>query len=85
MEMFQSCRLPETLSGYVVFTLFLQVSRMACVEGGEVAKGEIWVSSMVILMVQTILISWLPYAGLTMLVVHSPDVKIHPLVATVPV
>ncbi|KAM8867963.1 parapinopsin-like [Synchiropus picturatus] len=62
-----------------------QVSRMACVEGGAVAKGEMKVASMVILMVLTFLISWLPYAGLAMLVVFSPSVKIHPLVGTVPV
>ncbi|XP_042262947.1 parapinopsin-like [Thunnus maccoyii] len=62
-----------------------QVSKMACVEGGAVAKGEMKVASMVILMVLTFLISWLPYAGLAMLVVYDPDVEIHPLVGTVPV
>lgn len=58
---------------------------MACMEGGAVAKSEMTVAYMVILMVVTFLISWLPYAGLSMLVVFSPDVKIHPLVGTVPV
>lgn len=58
---------------------------MACVEGGAVAKGEMKVASMVILMVLTFLISWMPYATLPMLVVYNPDVKIHPLVGTVPV
>lgn len=58
---------------------------MACVEGGAVAKGEMKVASMVILMVLTFLISWLPYAFLAMLVVYNPDVKINPLVGTVPV
>ncbi|XP_044205553.1 parapinopsin-like [Thunnus albacares] len=62
-----------------------QVSKMACVEGGAVAKGEMKVASMVILMVLMFLISWLPYAGLAMLVVYDPDVEIHPLVGTVPV
>ncbi|KAM9408199.1 parapinopsin-like [Pholidichthys leucotaenia] len=62
-----------------------QVSKMACLEGGAVAKGELKVASMVILMVLTFLISWLPYAGLSMLVVASPDVTISPLVGTVPV
>ncbi|KAL3978288.1 homeodomain interacting protein kinase [Sarotherodon galilaeus] len=62
-----------------------QVSKMACVEGGAVAKGEMKVASMVILMVLTFLISWMPYATLAMLVVYNPDVKIHPLVGTVPV
>ncbi|XP_018536989.1 parapinopsin-like [Lates calcarifer] len=62
-----------------------QVSKMACVEGGAVAKGEMKVAFMVILMVLTFLISWLPYAGLAMLVVFNPDVEIHPLVGTVPV
>ncbi|XP_040890428.1 parapinopsin-like [Toxotes jaculatrix] len=62
-----------------------QVSKMACLEGGAVAKGEMKVASMVILMVLTFLISWLPYAALAMLVVYSPDVEIHPLVGTVPV
>lgn len=58
---------------------------MPCVEGGAVAKGELKVALMVILMVLTFLISWLPYAGLAMLVVYDPDVDIHPLVGTVPV
>lgn len=58
---------------------------MACVEGGAVAKGEMKVASMVVLMVLTFLISWLPYASLAMVVVSDPDVKIHPLVGTVPV
>ncbi|XP_069559407.1 parapinopsin-like [Brachyistius frenatus] len=62
-----------------------QVSRMACVEGGAVAKGEMKVAVMVILMVLTFLISWMPYASLAMLVVYNPDVKIHPLLGTVPV
>ncbi|KAM9759219.1 parapinopsin-like [Menidia menidia] len=62
-----------------------KVSKMASVQGGAVAKGEMKVASMVILMVLTFLISWLPYAGLAMLVVSNPDVKIHPLVGTVPV
>lgn len=58
---------------------------MACVEGGAVAKSEMKVAYMVILMVVTFLISWLPYAGLSMLVVFKPDVRINPLVGTVPV
>ncbi|KAM9362348.1 parapinopsin-like [Symphorus nematophorus] len=62
-----------------------QVSKMACVEGGAVAKSEMKVAFMVVLMVLTFLISWLPYAGLAMLVVYNPDVEIHPLVGTVPV
>ena len=40
---------------------------------------------MVVLMVLTFLISWLPYASLAMLVVSKPEVEIHPLVGTVPV
>ncbi|XP_053172044.1 parapinopsin-like [Scomber japonicus] len=62
-----------------------QVSNMASVEGGAVAKGETKVAFMVVLMVLTFLISWMPYAGLAMLVVYDPDVEIHPLVGTVPV
>ncbi|KAM7005735.1 parapinopsin-like [Tautogolabrus adspersus] len=62
-----------------------QVSKMACVEGGAVAKGEMKVASMVVLMVITFLISWLPYASLALLVIYNPDVQIHPLVGTVPV
>ncbi|XP_044025343.1 parapinopsin-like [Siniperca chuatsi] len=62
-----------------------QVSKMACVEGGAVAKGEMKVASMVVLMVLIFLISWLPYASLAMLVVCNPGVEINPLVGTVPV
>ncbi|XP_054473424.1 parapinopsin-like [Anoplopoma fimbria] len=62
-----------------------QVSKMACLEGGAVAKGEMKVASMVVLMVLTFLISWLPYASLALLVIYKPDVEIHPLVGTVPV
>ncbi|XP_029288149.1 LOW QUALITY PROTEIN: parapinopsin-like [Cottoperca gobio] len=62
-----------------------QVSKMDYLEGGAVAKGEMKVASMVVMMVLTFLISWLPYAGLAMLVVNNPDVVISPLVATVPV
>uniref|UniRef100_UPI0037E7C5DE parapinopsin-like n=1 Tax=Semicossyphus pulcher TaxID=241346 RepID=UPI0037E7C5DE len=62
-----------------------QVSKMACVEGGAVAKSEMKVASMVVLMVLTFLISWMPYASLAMLVVYDPYVNIHPLVGTVPV
>uniref|UniRef100_A0A8C5I236 Parapinopsin-like n=1 Tax=Gouania willdenowi TaxID=441366 RepID=A0A8C5I236_GOUWI len=53
--------------------------------GGAVAKGEMKVASMVVLMVLTFLISWMPYASLAMFVVSNPDVKINPLVGTVPV
>lgn len=63
----------------------LQVTKMACLEGGAVAKSEMKVAYMVVLMVVTFLLSWLPYAGLAMLVVFKPDVEIHPLVGTVPV
>ncbi|XP_035517624.1 parapinopsin-like [Morone saxatilis] len=62
-----------------------RVSKMACLEGGAVAKGEMKVASMVVLMVVTFLISWMPYASLAMLVVYNPDVEINPLVGTVPV
>ncbi|XP_015246089.1 PREDICTED: parapinopsin-like [Cyprinodon variegatus] len=62
-----------------------QVSKMTCVEGGAVAKGEMKVACMVILMVLSFLISWLPYASLAMFVVCRPEAKIHPLVGTVPV
>ncbi|XP_076012885.1 parapinopsin-like [Genypterus blacodes] len=62
-----------------------QVSKLTCVEGGAVAKKEMKVAFMVILMVLTFLISWMPYASLAMLVVYNPDVEIHPLVGTVPV
>ncbi|XP_061908818.1 parapinopsin b isoform X3 [Entelurus aequoreus] len=62
-----------------------QVSKLACLEGGAVAKKELKVASMVVLMVLTFLISWLPYAGLSMLVVFNPHVEISPLVGTVPV
>lgn len=54
-------------------------------EGGAVAKSEIKVAYMVILMVLTFLISWLPYAAVAMLGAYDPDVEIHPLVDTVPV
>ena len=74
------CR-PVDLSLRSVF----QVSKLACLEGGAVAKGEMKVAFMVVLMVLTFLISWMPYAGLAMLVVYNPDVQIHPLVGTVPV
>ncbi|XP_039652547.1 parapinopsin-like isoform X1 [Perca fluviatilis] len=70
--------------GKLMWTLH-QVSKMACLEGGAVAKGELKVAYMVVLMVLTFLISWLPYASLAMLVVYNPDVEIHPLVGTVPV
>ncbi|XP_070696952.1 parapinopsin-like [Pempheris klunzingeri] len=62
-----------------------QVSNMDCVEGGAAAKAEMKVATMVVLMVLTFLVSWLPYASLAMLVVYNPDVEIHPLVGTVPV
>lgn len=74
---------PETEQSFYI--LLLQVSQMACVEDGAVAKGEMKVAFMVVLMVLTFLISWLPYASLAMFVVHNPDVEIHPLVGTVPV
>lgn len=74
---------PPTPHHTVLFCL--QVSKMACVESGAVAKGEMKVASMVILMVLTFLVSWLPYAGLAMLVVYYPEMEIHPLVGTVPV
>ncbi|KAM4740470.1 parapinopsin-like isoform 1-T1 [Anableps anableps] len=62
-----------------------QVSKMACVEGGAVAKGEMKVASMVILMVLSFLVSWLPYASLAIFVVCRPNANIHPLVGTLPV
>lgn len=68
-----------------LFHSALQVSKMACVEGGAVAKGEMKVASMVILMVLSFLVSWLPYASLAMFVVSRPHARIHPLVGTLPV
>lgn len=62
-----------------------QVSKMACLEDGAVAKGELKVAFMVIVMMLAFLVSWLPYAGLAMLVVHNPDVEVDPLVGSVPV
>ncbi|XP_061687557.1 parapinopsin b [Syngnathoides biaculeatus] len=62
-----------------------QVSKMTCVEGGAAAKAELKVASMVVIMVLTFLINWMPYAALSMLVVYNPHVQISPLVATVPV
>ncbi|KAJ0068817.1 hypothetical protein NL108_010903, partial [Boleophthalmus pectinirostris] len=50
-----------------------------------VAKGETRVAFMVVLMVLTFLVSWLPYASLAMTVVFLPGVPISPLVGTVPV
>ncbi|XP_028432272.1 parapinopsin [Perca flavescens] len=70
--------------GKLMWTLH-QVSKMTCLEGGAVAKGELKVAYMVVLMVLTFLISWLPYASLALLVVYNPEVEIHPLVGTVPV
>lgn len=58
---------------------------MDCLEDGAVAKVELKVACMVVLMVLTFLLSWLPYASLAMLVVYDPDVYINPLVGTVPV
>lgn len=77
----------DALSPCVIFPrpLVSQVSKMACLEGGAVAKSEMKVASMVVLMVLTFMISWLPYASLAMVVVYDPDVKISPLVGTVPV
>ncbi|KAK5912500.1 hypothetical protein CesoFtcFv8_002366 [Champsocephalus esox] len=75
---------PPVWMGQLMWTLH-KVSKMACLEGGAAAKGEAKVASMVVLMVLTFLISWLPYAGLAMLVVYNPDVEINPLVSTVPV
>uniref|UniRef100_A0A8C6UKG4 Parapinopsin b n=1 Tax=Neogobius melanostomus TaxID=47308 RepID=A0A8C6UKG4_9GOBI len=46
------------------------------VEGGAVAKSEVRVAFMVVLMVLTFLVSWMPYATLAMVVVYSPDVEI---------
>ncbi|XP_077429044.1 parapinopsin-like [Vanacampus margaritifer] len=54
-------------------------------EGGAVAKAELSVASMVVVMVLSFLISWMPYAGLSLLVVYNPHVAMDPLVATVPV
>uniref|UniRef100_A0A667YAQ2 Parapinopsin b n=1 Tax=Myripristis murdjan TaxID=586833 RepID=A0A667YAQ2_9TELE len=48
-------------------------------------KMMMTVARMVVLMVLTFLISWMPYASLALLVVYNPDVEIHPLVGTVPV
>uniref|UniRef100_A0A667Y0S9 Parapinopsin b n=1 Tax=Myripristis murdjan TaxID=586833 RepID=A0A667Y0S9_9TELE len=63
----------------------LRHKMMACIEGGAAAKAEMTVARMVVLMVLTFLISWMPYASLALLVVYNPDVEIHPLVGTVPV
>lgn len=62
-----------------------KVSKMEGIEGGAVAKGELRVALMVVLMVLTFLVSWMPYATLALVVVYNPDVQIHPLLGTVPV
>uniref|UniRef100_A0A3B3ZF49 G-protein coupled receptors family 1 profile domain-containing protein n=1 Tax=Periophthalmus magnuspinnatus TaxID=409849 RepID=A0A3B3ZF49_9GOBI len=69
--------------GKLLWTLH-KVSKLG-VEGGAVAKGETRVAFMVVLMVLTFLVSWLPYASLAMVTVFFHDVPISPLVGTVPV
>ncbi|XP_023852874.1 parapinopsin-like [Salvelinus sp. IW2-2015] len=68
----------------LIYTL-RQVSAMGCIEGGAAAKAEAKVARMVVLMVVTFLISWLPYATLALVVVSHPDAHISPLLGTVPV
>ncbi|CAL8337146.1 unnamed protein product [Lota lota] len=70
--------------GKLLWTLH-QVSRKVCLEGGASAQAEIKVARMVVLMVLTFLMGWMPYASMAMLVVYNPDVYISPLVATLPV
>ncbi|CAL1609316.1 unnamed protein product [Knipowitschia caucasica] len=70
--------------GKLLWTLH-KVSKMEGVEGGAVSKGEGRVAFMVVLMVLTFLVSWMPYATLALVVVLCPDVKISALVATIPV
>ncbi|XP_010864048.3 parapinopsin isoform X1 [Esox lucius] len=64
-----------------------QVSKMGmgCLAGGAAAQSEAKVARMVVLMVLTFLISWLPYATLALVVVADPDAHISPLLGTVPV
>ncbi|KAK7916638.1 hypothetical protein WMY93_012399 [Mugilogobius chulae] len=70
--------------GKLLWTLH-QVSKMDGVEGGAVAKGEARVAFMVVLMVLTFLVSWMPYATLALVVAFRPDVQIPVLLGTVPV
>ncbi|XP_072308449.1 parapinopsin-like [Eucyclogobius newberryi] len=70
--------------GKLLWTLH-KVSKMDGVAGGAVAKSEARVAYMVVLMVMTFLLSWMPYATLALVVVFHPTVQISPLVGTIPV
>ncbi|XP_030634225.1 parapinopsin-like [Chanos chanos] len=65
--------------------LLWTLRQVARVGGGAAAKAEAKIAWMVVAMVVAFLISWLPYAALALTVVFDPDVKISPLVGTLPV
>lgn len=58
----------------------LQVS-----EAGSTNRVEVQVARMVVVMVLTFLVTWLPYAAMALSVIIDSSLHIDPLIATIPV
>lgn len=61
-----------------------QVAKLQIAESGSTAKAEVQVARMVIVMVMSFLLTWLPYAALAITVIIDSSVYINPVIATIP-
>lgn len=62
-----------------------QVTKLQVAEGGSTNRVEVQVARMVVVMVLTFLMTWLPYAALALTVVVDSTVHVDPVIATIPV
>uniref|UniRef100_A0A8C6TLQ6 Parapinopsin a n=1 Tax=Neogobius melanostomus TaxID=47308 RepID=A0A8C6TLQ6_9GOBI len=62
-----------------------QVSKLQVSEGGSTKHVEVQVARMVVVMVLSFLVTWLPYASMALAVILDPTLYIDPVIATVPV
>lgn len=53
-------------------------------ESGSTAKAEVQVARMVIVMVMSFLLTWLPYAAFAITVIIDSTIYINPVIATIP-
>ncbi|XP_026187307.1 parapinopsin a [Mastacembelus armatus] len=62
-----------------------QVTKLQVSDTGRINRVEMQVARMVVVMVLTFLVTWLPYAAMALAVILDSSLYIDPIVATIPV
>ncbi|XP_047460859.1 parapinopsin-like [Mugil cephalus] len=62
-----------------------QVTKLQVSEAGSTNRVEVQVARMIVVMVLTFLVTWLPYAAMALAVIIDSSLYIDPVIATIPV